>query len=92
MRTPRVECPLLALWGEKGVVHRLFDPIADWKSVARDVRGKAAAVGALPRRGGAGARRWPNCRRFSGGSAGVAAVSEGTGEPAPAAIIRSLAK
>ena len=41
----KVECPLLALWGEKGVVHRFFDPIADWKSVARDVRGKALPSG-----------------------------------------------
>jgi len=41
----RVECPLLALWGEKGVVHRLFDPIADWKKVARDVRGRALPCG-----------------------------------------------
>ena len=41
----KVECPLLALWGEKGVVHRLFDPSADWRSVARDVRGKALASG-----------------------------------------------
>ncbi len=41
----RVQCPLLALWGDKGVVHRLFDPIADWKSVARDVRGKALPCG-----------------------------------------------
>ena len=41
----RVECPLLALWGEKGVVHRLFDPIADWNKVARDVRGKALPSG-----------------------------------------------
>lgn len=43
--TARVECPLLALWGEKGVVHRLFDPIADWKKVARDVRGRALPCG-----------------------------------------------
>jgi haloacetate dehalogenase len=41
----RVECPLLALWGEKGVVHRFFDPLADWKGVARDVRGKAMPSG-----------------------------------------------
>ena len=41
----KVECPLLALWGERGVVHRLFDPIADWKKVARDVRGKALPSG-----------------------------------------------
>jgi len=41
----RVECPLLALWGARGVVHRLFDPIADWNQVARDVRGKALPSG-----------------------------------------------
>ena len=36
---------MLALWGTKGVVNRLFDPVADWKSVARDVRGKALPSG-----------------------------------------------
>jgi len=41
----RVACPLLVLCGEKGVVHRFFDPIADWKSVADDVRGKSLPCG-----------------------------------------------
>lgn len=41
----KLRCPLLVLWGEKGVVHRLFNPVADWKSVARDVRGKALPCG-----------------------------------------------
>jgi haloacetate dehalogenase len=41
----RVACPLLVLWGAKGVVARLFDPIADWKSVADDVRGKVLPCG-----------------------------------------------
>ena len=41
----RIECPLLALWGDKGVVNRLFDPIRDWQSVARDVRGRALPSG-----------------------------------------------
>jgi haloacetate dehalogenase len=41
----RITCPLLALWGDKGVVHRLFDPVADWKQVATDVRGKALPSG-----------------------------------------------
>lgn len=41
----RIACPLLVLWGENGVVHRFFDPIADWKSVADDVRGKALPCG-----------------------------------------------
>lgn len=41
----KVRCPLLALWGERGVVHRLFDPIADWQAVATDVRGRALSSG-----------------------------------------------
>ena len=41
----KIQCPLLALWGEKGVVHRLFDPIKDWSAVASDVRGKALPSG-----------------------------------------------
>ena len=41
----RIECPLLVLWGEKGVVHRLFKPIDDWKRVANDVRGRALPTG-----------------------------------------------
>ena len=41
----RVTCPLMVLWGEKGVVHRLFDPIEDWRGVADDVRGKALPCG-----------------------------------------------
>ncbi|MEP6608261.1 MAG: alpha/beta hydrolase [Burkholderiaceae bacterium] len=31
----RVECPLCVLWGERGVVNRLFTPIADWQERAR---------------------------------------------------------
>jgi len=30
----RIRCPVLALWGEKGVVNRMFDPIPDWSAVA----------------------------------------------------------
>ena len=41
----KLECPVLVLWGAKGVVHRLFDPLADWRAVARDVRGRALAAG-----------------------------------------------
>jgi haloacetate dehalogenase len=41
----RVACPLLVLWGDKGVVHRMFDPLADWRAVAVDVRGKALPSG-----------------------------------------------
>ena len=35
----KVACPLLVLWGAKGVVHRLFRPMDDWRSVATDVEG-----------------------------------------------------
>jgi haloacetate dehalogenase len=37
----RIECPLLVLWGERGVVNRLFRPLDDWREVASDVRGRA---------------------------------------------------
>ena len=41
----RVACPLLVLWGAKGVVQRFFHPIDDWKAVATDVRGEALPAG-----------------------------------------------
>ena len=41
----KLECPVLALWGTKGVVHRLFEPLSDWRAVASDVRGKALQCG-----------------------------------------------
>jgi haloacetate dehalogenase len=41
----RVTCPMLALWGERGVVNRLFKPLEDWKTVADDVKGHALASG-----------------------------------------------
>ena len=43
--TRKLTCPLLVLWGEKGVVHRLFTPLADWAEVATDVRGRALPSG-----------------------------------------------
>ena len=41
----KLDCPVLALWGDKGVVHRMFDPVADWRSVATDVRGQPLPSG-----------------------------------------------
>jgi haloacetate dehalogenase len=41
----KVQCPLLALWGDKGVVNRMFDPLRDWGAVAADVRGKSLPSG-----------------------------------------------
>lgn len=41
----KIDCPLLVLWGERGVVHRMFEPLADWREVATDVRGRALPGG-----------------------------------------------
>jgi haloacetate dehalogenase len=41
----RMECPVLVLWGERGVVQRLFKPLEDWRAVAHDVRGHALPSG-----------------------------------------------
>ncbi len=41
----KIDCPLLVLWGERGVVHRLFKPLDDWRAVAVDVRGRALPCG-----------------------------------------------
>lgn len=27
----KITCPLRVLWGERGVVHRVFTPISDWR-------------------------------------------------------------
>src|SRR5260221_2921997 len=35
----RVKCPLLALWGERGIIGRCFEPLDEWRRVADDVRG-----------------------------------------------------
>ena len=41
----KVSCPLLVLWGAKGVVNRMFDPLRDWGAVAVDVRGRTLPSG-----------------------------------------------
>lgn len=41
----RLGMPLLALWGEQGVVHRCFKPLAEWQRVAANVRGHALPCG-----------------------------------------------
>jgi len=41
----KIGCPMLVLWGDKGVVHRLFAPLDDWRAVASDVRGCALPCG-----------------------------------------------
>jgi haloacetate dehalogenase len=34
-----IKCPLLALWGSRGIIGSCFRPIDEWKRVAGDVRG-----------------------------------------------------
>jgi haloacetate dehalogenase len=42
----RDRLPLLALWGERGVVHRLFEPLALWQAVCdRPVEGRPVPSG-----------------------------------------------
>jgi len=42
----RIGCPLRVLWGERGVVHRLFAPTADWQAKASGtVSGRATPGG-----------------------------------------------
>jgi haloacetate dehalogenase len=44
-RDRKVGCPLLALWGEQGVVERLYDVLGVWRGYASDVRGRALPCG-----------------------------------------------
>lgn len=41
----RIECPLLVLWGAKGLVGRRYDVPEIWREKARDVRGQAIDCG-----------------------------------------------
>lgn len=41
----RIECPLLVLWGARGVMERCYDVLGVWRERARDVRGRALPCG-----------------------------------------------
>ncbi|MGH8687058.1 MAG: alpha/beta fold hydrolase [Burkholderiales bacterium] len=41
----KLRMPVLALWGRRGVIERMFDPLRDWREVALDVRGKGLDCG-----------------------------------------------
>jgi haloacetate dehalogenase len=41
----KLTMPLLAIWGARGVVGKQFDCEAEWKRVARNVRGVAVDCG-----------------------------------------------
>ena len=44
-RGARLAMPLQVLWGANGIVQRCFDPLAEWRKVADDVRGQALPCG-----------------------------------------------
>jgi haloacetate dehalogenase len=41
----KIICPLLVLWGEKGLIGRIYDPIAIWQEYAVEVSGCAVPSG-----------------------------------------------
>jgi haloacetate dehalogenase len=41
----KVSCPLLALWGARGVIERCFKAMDEWRRVADDVTGRALPAG-----------------------------------------------
>jgi len=41
----KIACPVLAIWGEFGKMHTLFDVLATWRDKASDVRGHAVPCG-----------------------------------------------
>lgn len=45
--TRKIDCPLLALWGAKGVIPKWYDAVAIWKEWASDVRGQEIDSGHL---------------------------------------------
>jgi haloacetate dehalogenase len=40
-----IRCPVLALWGARGIIGTCFRPIEEWKRVAADVRGRDVPSG-----------------------------------------------
>jgi haloacetate dehalogenase len=41
----KIAMPVLVLWGKHGVIEAMFKPLADWREVASDVRGRALDCG-----------------------------------------------
>ncbi|MGH8780701.1 alpha/beta fold hydrolase [Paraburkholderia sp.] len=44
-RGNKIACPLRVLWGEHGVIEQCFEPLAEWRRVARDVSGRSLPCG-----------------------------------------------
>jgi haloacetate dehalogenase len=41
----KLRMPVMVLWGKQGVIEAMFNPLADWREVAKDVRGRALDCG-----------------------------------------------
>jgi len=41
----KLRMPVLVLWGKRGVIGKMFDPLRDWREVAADVSGRALRCG-----------------------------------------------
>ncbi len=41
----KVSCPLLVLWGQRGVIEKCFHPLEDWAEVATNARGRSLPGG-----------------------------------------------
>ena len=41
----KIQCPLLVLWGKKGVIERKYNVLETWKEKAINVRGKSLDCG-----------------------------------------------
>ena len=41
----KIRMPVLALWGKRGVIHKLFNCLDDWREVAENVSGRAIDCG-----------------------------------------------
>lgn len=41
----KITCPVQALWGEKAVMHRMYDVVEVWRDWANDVQGQPIACG-----------------------------------------------
>jgi haloacetate dehalogenase len=44
-QSPKIQCPLLVLWAEKGPFHRLFNVLETWRDRANEIHGKALPAG-----------------------------------------------
>jgi haloacetate dehalogenase len=41
----KLRMPVMALWGKRGVIHKMFNCLEDWREVAENVSGRAIDCG-----------------------------------------------